>query len=83
MKKEDIIIIVLAILFLLFMLYVSATEVEAKAVKQWFISKSLENPGGTSYGGLKYQKTIDEEQGTVCYTAVGAKGDVAISCVTK
>lgn len=82
MTTERIIIVIVGVAILVVLFF--AFTAEAKEVsKRWFISTSLENAGGASFGGLKYQKTIDEAEGVVCYTAVGAKSDVAISCVER
>lgn len=47
----------------------------------WYTAGSIENSGNSGFGGLRYQKTIDEETRTVCYTAISQNRDVAISCV--
>lgn len=55
----------------------------AKSTGKWYTSNSIENSGTSGFGGLKYQKTIDEDAGVVCYTAVNQGKDVSISCVRK
>lgn len=55
-------------------------EVANKVSKGWYISQALHNNSTTAFPGVSYQKTVDEETNTVCYTAKFGNS-ISISCV--
>jgi len=75
-------IISLVVLLVIALLVSVIPAFAARAASKWYVAGSIENSGG-SFGGLKYQKIVDDELKVVCYTATGVKQDVSISCVKR